>query len=110
MWSKPLYTFQHFIVPSKHASCPYRMHICTPIPSEMLAVELNADDTLKVSLLFSPEDTASVISNKYVNLDSLTIEHFSTLKQSILNEPWPSGHDCASGPCSHMASFCMIEL
>ncbi len=35
----------------------------------------------------------------------LTIEHFSTLKQSILNEPWPTGHDGASGPCSHMASF-----
>ncbi len=25
----------------------------------------------------------------------LTIEHFSTLKQSILNEPWPTGHDGA---------------
>ncbi len=35
----------------------------------------------------------------------LTIEHFSTLKQYILNEPWPTGHDGASGPCSHMASF-----
>ncbi len=35
----------------------------------------------------------------------LTIEHFSTLKRSILNEPWPTGHDSASGPCSHMASF-----
>ncbi len=35
----------------------------------------------------------------------LTIEHFSTLKQSILNEPWSTGHDGASGPCSHMASF-----
>ncbi len=35
----------------------------------------------------------------------LTIEHFSNLKPSILNEPWPTGHDSASGPCSHMASF-----
>ncbi len=34
-----------------------------------------------------------------------TIEHFSTLKQSILNEPWPTGQDNSSGPCSHMASF-----
>ncbi len=33
----------------------------------------------------------------------LTIDHFSTLKQSILNEPWPTGHDGVSG--SHMASF-----
>ncbi len=30
------------------------------------------------------------------------MEHFFTLKQSILNEPWPTGHDGASGPCSHM--------
>ncbi len=22
-----------------------------------------------------------------------------------LNDPWPTGHDGASGPCSHMASF-----
>ncbi len=36
------------------------------------------------------------------NLDS---DHFSTLKQSILNESWPTGHYGASGPCSHMASF-----
>ncbi len=32
----------------------------------------------------------------------LTIEH---LKQCILNDPWPIGHDDAYGPCSHMASF-----
>ncbi len=35
----------------------------------------------------------------------LTIEQFSTLKHSILNEPWPTGHSSTSGPCSHMASF-----
>ncbi len=35
----------------------------------------------------------------------LTKELFSTLKQSILNESWSTGHDGASGPCSHMASF-----
>ncbi len=40
----------------------------------------------KVSLLCSLEDTASMISNKNVKIGlSLTIEHFSTLKQSILN-------------------------
>ncbi len=43
-------------------------------------------------------------SAKYVNVN-VNVEHFSTLKQSILNEPWPTGHDGASGPCSHMASF-----
>ncbi len=42
------------------------MHLCTPIPSEMLAFELKADKRWKVSLLFSPEDTTSVISNKIV--------------------------------------------
>ncbi len=36
------------------------------------------------------------------NLDS---SDHRTLFQSILNEPWPRGHDGASGPCSHMASF-----
>ncbi len=62
---KPLYTFQHSWCLPKHASCPYRMQLCTPIPSKMLAFELNAAKTLwKVSLLFSPEDTACVISNK----------------------------------------------
>ncbi len=87
------------------------MHLCTPIPSEMLDFELSADNMLEVSLLFSPEDTASVISDKECKiLTRLTIEHFSTLKQYILNEPWPTGHDSASGPCSHMASFCMIEF
>ncbi len=40
------------------------MHFYTPIPSEMLAFEVNDDDTLEG--LFSPEDTASVISNKNV--------------------------------------------
>ncbi len=35
----------------------------------------------------------------------LTIEHFSTLKQSVINEPWPTRHDSAFGPCSHMTSF-----
>ncbi len=47
----------------------------------------------------------SVISNKNVNLDSSDHRKGYTLKQTILNEPWPTGHDGASGPCSHMASF-----
>ncbi len=38
--SKTLYTFQHSQCLPKHASCPYHMHLCTPIPSEMLAFEL----------------------------------------------------------------------
>ncbi len=43
------------------------------------------------------------------NLDSLTKEHFSTLKQSILNEPWPTGHDGASGPCSHIVGIVFTD-
>ncbi len=27
------------------------------------------------------------------------------MKQSIFNEPWPTGYDGASGPCSHMTYF-----
>ncbi len=38
------------------------------------------------------------------NLD-LSDQHFSTLKQSVFNEPWPTGHNSASGPCLHMASL-----
>ncbi len=76
------------------------MCLCTPISSEMLAFELNADNTLEdLSLFFSPEDTASMISNKNVKFG-----------QSILNEPWPTGHDGVPGPCLHMLPFCMIEL
>ncbi len=39
------------------------------------------------------------------NLDSSDHRTLSTLKQSILNEPWDTGHNGASGQCSHMASF-----
>ncbi len=82
------------------------MHLCTPIPSEMMAFELKADNMLEgLSLLFSPEDTASLISNKKCKTwTRLAVEYFSTLKQSVLNEPWPTGHVFRS-PCSHMASF-----
>ncbi len=30
-------TFKHSYCLSKHASCPYHMHLCTSIPTEMLA-------------------------------------------------------------------------
>ncbi len=45
---------------------PYRMHLCTPIPSEMLTFELSTDNMLEGLLLFSLEDTVSVISNTNV--------------------------------------------
>ncbi len=60
----------------------------------------------KVSLLFSPEGHGvRDFQQECQTWTRLTIEHFSNLKQSLLNEPWPTGHDGASGPCSHMASF-----
>ncbi len=40
------------------------MHLCTPLPSEILAFELNADNTLEG--LFSLKDRVSMISNKNV--------------------------------------------
>ncbi len=82
------------------------MHLCTSIPSEMLDFELNADDT--------QEDLPSLKLGGHGGRDfqrecqiwtHLTIEHLSTLKQSFLNDPWPTGYNSASGPCSHMASY-----
>lgn len=35
----------------------------------------------------------------------LTREHGSSLKQSILNEPWPTRRHGTSGPSSHMVSI-----
>ncbi len=64
--SKTFIYLSAFIVPSKTCKLPITYALMNSIPSEMLAFELNADDSWKVSLLFSPEDTASVISNKNV--------------------------------------------
>ncbi len=96
-----------FIVPSKTCKlyAPYRINVCNPIPSEMLDLNWALMTHWKVSLFFSPEDTASVICQECQIWTHLTIEHFSTLKQSILNESWLTGHNGTSGPGSHMASF-----
>ncbi len=74
--------------------------------SEMLAFELNADNMLEgLPPLHPGGHGVHDIQQECQICTRLTIEHFSTLKQSILYEPWPTGHDGASGPCSHMASF-----
>ena len=44
---KPLYTFQHSRFLPILASCPYCIHLCISILSEMLAFELNADNMLE---------------------------------------------------------------
>ncbi len=77
------------------------MPLCTCIPSEILAFELNADNTLECLPPLKPR--CLWFSTRLSNLESS--EHFSTLKRSILNEPCPTGHKVASGTCSHMASF-----
>ncbi len=75
----------------------------------MLAFELNADNTLEDLPPFYPGVHGIRDFQQECQIwTRLTIEHFftlSTLKQSILNEPWPTGHGGTSGPCSHMASF-----
>ncbi len=77
-----------------------------PIPSEMLVFELNTDDTLEgLPPLWPGGHSVCDFLHEFQIWTRLTIEHFSTLKQSILNESWPTRHDAASGPCSHMASF-----
>ncbi len=88
-----------------HTVCTY----APPIPSEMLDFELNADDTLEDLPSLTLEDTAGRdFQQEFQIWTHLTIEHLSTLKQSFLNDPWPTRHNDAPGPYSHMASFCMI--
>ncbi len=59
------YTFQHSKCLPKHASCPNRMHFCTPYHKRCWLLYWKLITHWKVSLLFSPEDTAPVISNKH---------------------------------------------
>ena len=63
---------------ASHPSCPYHLHLYTNRPSEMLAFELNAENTL----LFSPEDTASVITNKNVKFGLIWLQNTFTLWNS----------------------------
>ncbi len=116
MYSTGLAPFPWLSNPPHSSHLPFRIHsafqnmqaahtICTYIPYHQRCWLLNwmLKTRWKVSLLFSPEDND--FQQECQIWTHLTIEHFSTLKQSILNEPWPTGHDGAFGPCSHMASF-----
>ncbi len=49
------------------------------------------------------QKTLSVFNVQLQILIRLTTEQFSTLPQSILNEPWPRENACASGSCLDMA-------
>ncbi len=64
------------------------MHLCNPIPSEMLAFELNADNTLEGLPPLQPGGHGvHDFLHECQIWTRLTIENFSILKQSILNEP-----------------------
>ncbi len=51
------------------------------------------------------EDTAYVISNKNIKFRLVWQYIFPLWNSPFLNEPWPTGHNGASGPCLHMVSF-----
>ncbi len=86
--SKNVIYLSGFIVPSKTCKLPIP-HLCTPIPSEMLAFELNADNTLEgVPPLYPGGHGVHDFQQECQIWTRLTIEHFSTLKQSI----FPSQH------------------
>ncbi len=83
--SKTFIYLSALIVPSKTCKLPIAYAHMHPLTSEMLAFELYAIACWKVSLLFCPEDTVSVISNKNVKIG--LVWPYNTSKQSILNEP-----------------------
>ena len=72
------------------------------------ALELNANNSWKLLLFrrtwhpWSPTRMSDLDWSDYWSLPSL--------KQSILNESWSTGHNGSSGPCSDMTSFFMVEL
>ncbi len=103
---KPLYTpfsihsaFQN--MQAVHTACTY----APPYHQRFWLLNWMLMACWKVSLFFNSEDHVRDFQQECQIWTGLTIEHFSTLKQSILKEPWSTGYDSASRPCSHMASF-----
>ncbi len=103
---KPFIYLSAFIVPSKTCKLP--------IPYALLHPHTIRDAGFWTELWWhagrSPSSLARRTRRPWLparmsNLDSSDHRTISTLKQSILNDPWPTGHDGASGPCSHMASL-----
>ncbi len=89
------------------------MSIVCPLPSAGQTIDMGAHGTKQttshvlntqrhlVASLGTPAGPWHGVRDFQQECQILTIEHFSTLKQSILNEPWPTGHNGASGPCSY---------
>ncbi len=99
-WSKFFIYLIAFIVPSKTCKLP-RVHICPLIPLEMLAFELSPSSLARRTRRpWFPKRMSNLDSS-----DHRTLLHVKKVK--FFNEPWPTGHGDASGPCS---PFCMIEL
>ncbi len=95
--SKTFTYLSAFIVPSKTCKLPILYELMhPPYHQRCWLFNWTLIPCWKVSLLFSPEDKQACQI-----WTCMTIEHLSTLKQSILN-----GHDGASGPCTHMALTC----
>ncbi len=67
------YTFQHWWCLSRCVSCPCHTHSCNPIPSEMQASELSADNNLGCRPSF-PKRTSNFDSS-----DHRTVFHFATV-------------------------------
>ena len=69
------------------------------------ALELNADNTLEgLPSLYPGRHGIPDYQQECHIWTRLTTDLFPTLKQSILNESWSTGH-VVSGSCSNMASF-----
>ncbi len=93
-----------FIVPSKTCKLPIPYALMHPIPSEMLAFELNADNTLEGLPPPLPGGHGVCDFQQECQIwTRLAIKHFSTSKQ--IKQALVHRTRQRSGPCSHMASF-----
>ncbi len=103
--SKTVIYLSAFLVPSKTCklSIPYAlMHLHT---SEMLAFELNADNTLEgLPPLYPGGHGIRDFQQECQIWTCLAINTFP------VNEPSPTEHDGASGPCSHICNVCRQEF
>ncbi len=90
--------------------------VCTLILSEMLAFDLKTDSMQEcLSHLLPGGHGVRDFHQECQIWTILTIEHFSTLKKSNLNQiklnqPWPTGHDGTPGHVHIWLPFCMIQL
>ncbi len=101
-YSKPFIYLSASIVPSKTCKLPISYALCTPYHQRcwILAGKSPSSLARRTWRLWFPTRMSNLDSS-----DHRTLFNSVKWKQSILNGPWPTGHDGASGPCTHMASF-----